>query len=148
MKELWKSDDHKIKSYINPSHGTCDPVGTFSTDKFCDLRRAGLAPCLAHSRIQNVHQTNARVRKCTCERKGSKRRLSSKFAHFSPFVNIWNVAKGYVFTYFHVLLCYCGAKRNFLWLNKIRDLYTFRFRSTYVEWNAPSVLIHTRSMRE
>ena len=57
--------------------------------------RAGLKPCLVHSRIQNVHQTNARVRKCTCERKGSKRWLSSKFALFSPFVNIWNVAKGY-----------------------------------------------------
>ena len=93
--------------YINPSHGTCDPVGTFSTDKFCGLRRAGLAPCLAHSRISNVHQTNARVRKCTCERKGSKRGLSSKLAHFSPFVNIWNVAKGYVFMHFHVLLGFC-----------------------------------------
>ena len=28
--------------------------------------RVDLPPCLEHSIIQNVHQTNARVRKCTC----------------------------------------------------------------------------------
>ena len=32
---------HEIKSYINPSHGTCDPVGTFSTAGFCYSRRGG-----------------------------------------------------------------------------------------------------------
>ena len=81
--------------------------------RFSGSRRAGFARCLAHSRIQNVHQTNARVRKCTCERKGSKQGLWSKFAPFSPFVNIWNVAKGYVFMHFHVLLGFYRAKRNF-----------------------------------
>ena len=106
--------------------------------------RAGFAPCLAHFRIQNVCQTSARVRKCTCERKGSKRGLLSKFAPFSLLVNIRNVAKGYVFLVFHVLFCFYQAKRNFRWLNKIRDLYVFRFRSTHVDWNAPPVLIHTR----
>ena len=56
--------------------------------------RAGLTPCLVHSRIQNVHQTKARVGKCTCECKGSKRMLLDSYVLLSPFVNIRNVAKG------------------------------------------------------
>ena len=126
-------DLQTIKSYINPYHGACDPFGIISNPSFSESRRVDLEPCLAHSRIPNVHQTNARVRKCTCERKGSKRGLSSKLAPISPFVNIWNVAKGYVFMYFNVLLGFYRAKRNFRLLNKIHDLYIFRFRSTYVE---------------
>ena len=40
---------------------------------FLELRRIDLGPCSAHSTIQSLHQANARVRKCTCECKGSKR---------------------------------------------------------------------------
>ena len=109
-----KDDDHKIKSYINPSHGTCDPVGTFSSDKFCGFQRVDFSPCLAHSRIQNVHQTNARVRKCTCDCKCPKRTFLDNCAPFSPVVNIWNVAQWYLLRIFLISLGPCRAKLIFL----------------------------------
>ena len=61
--------------YINPYHGVCDPFGTISGEGFLGLRRVDFSPCLVHSRIQNVHQTNARVRKCTCRLNSSNRTL-------------------------------------------------------------------------
>ena len=92
-----KNNDFKIKSYINPSHGTCDPVGTILGARCFGLRRAGLKPCLAHSRIQNVHQTNARVRKCVCGANSSNRTLLDNYAPFSPVMSIRNVTKWCLF---------------------------------------------------
>ena len=109
------------------------------------MRRAGLTPCLVHSRIQNVHQTNARVRKCSCECKCSKRTLLDSYVLLSPFVNIRNVAKGLVFIIFFTF-CSAPVERNAIFqLQKPNPrLCVNRFRSMHVERNAPSVLIHTR----
>ena len=52
-----------LKSYINPSHGTWPCFRSFPNVCFLELRRVDLGPCLAHSTIQNVNQTNTRVRK-------------------------------------------------------------------------------------
>ena len=56
-------DLQTLKSYINPSHGACDPFGTFSIVCFSVFRRVDVEPCLAHSTIQILHQTNTRARK-------------------------------------------------------------------------------------
>ena len=107
-------DPQTLESYINPSHGACDPVGTISGARFCDFRRAGFSLCLVHSRIQIVHQTNTRVRKCTCECKCPKRTLLDNYAPFSPVVNIWNVAQWYLLRILFISLGPCRAKHIFV----------------------------------
>ena len=107
-----------------------------------------MQPCLAHSIIQIVHQTNARVRKCTCGYKCSKWMFfaNQKFQMdviglLGPFVTISNV-------HFSVFFPFRSAhveRNTFVQRqNTILDLYVFRSRSMHVERNAPSVLPHAR----
>ena len=102
-----------LESYINPSQCAQPLVGTFSSAGFFGFRRVDLAPCLELFRIQIVHQTNARVRKCTCDCKCPKRTFFDNYAPFSPVVNIWNVAQWYLLRIFLISLGPCRAKRMF-----------------------------------
>ena len=47
-----------LKSYINPYQGTWPCFGTFPNVCFSVFRRVDFSPCLAHSTIQILHQTN------------------------------------------------------------------------------------------
>ena len=106
--------------------------------------RVDFSLCLLHSRIQILHQTRTRARKCTLECKSSNWTLLDIYAPFNPFVNIRNVVKWRIVSIFHISLGPRRAKRNFLWRNMILDSYLNRLRSTHVERNALSVLIYTR----
>ena len=106
-------DPQTLKSYINPSQCAQPLVGTFSSASFFVARRVDLQPCLELFRIQIVHQTNARVRKCTCDCKCPKRTFLDNYAPFSPVVNIWNVAQWYLLRIFLISLGPCRAKRIF-----------------------------------
>ena len=63
LRFTWQLVAGEVKSYINPSEGTCAMEGTFSTEGFSVSRRVDFSPCLAHSTIQTVSQTKTRARK-------------------------------------------------------------------------------------
>ena len=61
---------------------------------------------MLHSRIPNVCQTNARVRKCVCGTNNSNRTLLDNYAPFNPVMSIRNVTKWCLFW------CHFGVIRN------------------------------------
>ena len=96
-KQGFEFDDSQIlKSYINPSHGVCDPVGFFSNVKFlvCGEWVCNLVWYIVESKMFTRPLPESDN---DCECKCSKRTLLDNCAPLGPFVNIQNVAKWIVF---------------------------------------------------
>ena len=94
---IWRPAD--TQHHINRSHGTCDPVGTFSSASFCYLRRGG------PEQVCNPVWYFLEFKMFTRPRQGWENALTSRSSNlsFRSICDIWKCSKQWLFR------CHFGA---------------------------------------